>query len=137
MKKQNLLFVLCCLLFSCSGEPEAEEETCIAPSIGQNVIGSWDVTTPDNTTTTGVTFRNDGTGSNDTEEGPFVFYCRLNDENIVDFTWRIDTFFNEEQLFLKYRNRNCSQSNGHLILINECDQLELSTRLETIFMIRG
>jgi hypothetical protein len=90
-----LLFIL----LACSIEAE---EICDAPFISENIIGSWDVITSDVSEPSTVIFRSDGTGVDDSEEGPFIYYCRLNDEEIKNFEWKLDTLGDTEYIFLKY-----------------------------------
>jgi hypothetical protein len=124
------------LLLSCSNESE-EMVICMAPEFSQNIVGTWNVLVLETNQSSSVTFRDDATGTNNMEVGPFIYYCRLNDENIFDFSWRIDIFDGIENLFLRYKNTNCTQDNGHLILVNDCERIELSSGLETFILTKG
>lgn len=125
------------LIMSCTSEEE-EQVACSAPFITENLVGSWNVQTSESSTTTSVTFLSDGTGTEDSEDGPFSYYCRLNDEVIKDFIWRQDPFGDTENIYLKYKNQNCTQDNGYLLLSNDCDKIEFSAgTFLSIVLTRG
>ena len=111
-----------CVFINCSKD---EDTSCTAPSITENIVGTWSVTNIQNEGNEGtVTFNADGMGAATPADSAFAPLSETTSDPSEGFNWSYDTA--SERLMVQYLfPNNGSWTFRYRVDSNDCEEVTL------------
>lgn len=125
-----LTLLLTNILFTSCSEDDPPEPTCTAPSIEENIIGTWNVLADGDKPASVVVFNADGTGMDNSGMGvlsidPCSSLGEEEEDLVSEFEWELDPFIGASINIAWFAN-NCISNTTFQTGENSCDKIIIS-----------